>query len=218
MLTLFAPPDVDEMYARFKLNCGPCALAALLGRPVVSVRDWFPAYPLKPWCNLLGMCAALDAAGVPYQRCSPGGKNLPAKGLAFLQWEGPWLAPGVPIGAAYQRCHWIGVVGEMVYDVNAREWVPRTEWEADVIPHLIAHTPRATGWHTRAGIEVRTAARLKPNPCGCGACSVCGMYGLAPRPVVAPPTASPLQQAEAERKAAWKAKPKEPTLFDEVTS
>jgi len=86
-------------------------------------------------------------------------------------------------------------------------WIAREDWETDVIPSLIAHTPRATGWHVRSVIEVLAARPLKPNPCGCGACSVCGMYGLAPKPVAVTTPAKPAREPKAEAR----------TLFDEVT-
>jgi hypothetical protein len=47
--------------------------------------------------------------------------------------------------------------------------------------------------------------KLKPNPCGCRWCNVCGMYGLAP-------IAKPLPRPDAMSVEAKKTKPA--TLFD----
>lgn len=152
---LYCPPDVDEAHALFKLNCGPCALAALVGRPVLELRDLFPQYPARPWSNPSGMRAALALLGVGYRVVSTPADLV--AGLNFIQFKGPWLDPGVPVGAAYKRTHWIAAgPGRLVYDVNAGEWLSRAEWVADVVPHLLAATTGATGWCVRTGIEVRS--------------------------------------------------------------
>lgn len=39
MTMLYTPPDVDEASEAWGANCGPCALAAVLGRPVAAIRD-----------------------------------------------------------------------------------------------------------------------------------------------------------------------------------
>lgn len=154
--TLYNPPDADEAYEQFRLNCGPAALAALLGRPVLSLRNAFPHYPRKPYSNPTHLRAALDFLGVPHRRpaAGQGRRDFPARGLAFIQFDGPWCAPDVPVFVAYRQTHWVGSSGAMVYDVNAGEWLTRAEWEAEVLPLLIAATKRATGWWVRTGIEV----------------------------------------------------------------
>jgi hypothetical protein len=52
---LYHPVDCDLAHDRWGANCGPAAFAALLGRPVMSVRSFFPAFPGKPWVNPTGM-------------------------------------------------------------------------------------------------------------------------------------------------------------------
>ena len=58
------------------------------------------------------------------------------------------------------------------------------------------------------GQLVPAADQWAPNPCGCGGCSVCGFYGLAPKAVVSPAP----QEADAARTT------NAPTLFDEVVA
>lgn len=147
---LYCPTDADEAHATWKANCGPAALAALLGWPVMATRRLFPRYPAQPWTNPTHMKAALDAAGVRHRNTAT---RVP-HALWFIQWNGPWDAPGVPVTVAYRHTHWIAAARGLVYDVNAGEWISRAEWEAELVPHLLAATPKATGWRVRTGIEV----------------------------------------------------------------
>lgn len=159
---LYNPPDVDKSHAAWKANCGPCALAAILGRPVADVRPFFPRYPKYPWTNPTHMRAALDAAGVRHRS---GNTIATTNGLWFVQLDGPWCSPEVPVTVAYRHTHWVAVrmvsdgtdsgeSDEWVYDANAREWEPLSWWKAEVIPHVLAHVKRATGWWVRTGIEL----------------------------------------------------------------
>lgn len=147
---LYCPPDIYEAHAAWRANCGPCAFAALLGMTAESVRPYFVGFEKRRYVNPTHMKAALDAAGLRHRTTT---KRAP-HALWFIQWEGPWLNPGVPIGVTYRNTHWIASSRGLVYDVNAGEWITRAEWEADVVPHMLAATPRSTGWRVRAGIEV----------------------------------------------------------------
>ena len=162
MTTLYSPPDVYDAYQSWRANCGPCSLAAVLGVPVADVRDYFPGFPARAFTNPTTMKAAIGAAGRAWRLTS---LNFywPLNGLAFVQWEGPWTRPGVPIGAAYRHTHWVGVrsrngagtdLPPAVYDVNADGWLTRPEWEAEIVSDLLAANRGATGWHVRTGIEV----------------------------------------------------------------
>lgn len=147
---LYCPPDADEARAVWRANCGPIALAALLGRPVMGVREFFPRFPKQPWTNPTHMKAALDLAGRRHRTTTT---KVPLA-LWFIQWDGPWLAPGVPVTVAYRHTHWIAAARGLVYDANAGEWITRAEWEAEVVPHLLSYRQQATGWRVRTGIEV----------------------------------------------------------------
>lgn len=41
-MTIVHPADIEEAHEQWKANCGPAALAAVLGRSVASVRPVFP--------------------------------------------------------------------------------------------------------------------------------------------------------------------------------
>lgn len=92
--------------------------------------------------------------------------NWPHYGLARIQWEGPWTAPGVPMRVRYRQTHWVGSAhhkGDIgVFDINCinngNGWVSLRDWETTIVPHLIAQYPRADGkWHITHAIEVEPA-------------------------------------------------------------
>ena len=149
---LFAPPDVDAAYDAWGANCGPCSLAAVLGVSVEAVRPFMDSgWERRRYTNLMHMYAALRNAGA---KVSPTpGTEFPAHGLAFIQWKGPWDSH---VLRAYQHTHWLGIDGEMVYDLNAdASWVKRDLWKK-AMPVLIRDEMKgATGdWYVRKGIEV----------------------------------------------------------------
>lgn len=162
---LYTPPDRDEAWETWKCSCGPGALAALLSRKCEEVRDLFPGYERRGYANPTHLREALDLAGVKHHGI---GAKLPTRGLAFLQIEGPWTRPGVPVGAAYRHTHWVAVAAVecarpvWIYDVNAEDlvdgpcggWLPFEGWEQCVMPHIVTHYKGATGWRVRLGIEV----------------------------------------------------------------
>lgn len=155
--TLYTPADADQARRDWLANCGPCAVAALLGRPVMDVRPLFPMFPQRAWVNPTGIKAALCRAGVQFgmtRKRSDGSAEPPRRGLAFVQWDGPWSKPDVPVIVAYRETHWIGIDGGMVYDVNADGWVTQETWRTDVVAMFREHDPRIIGWWLRAGIEV----------------------------------------------------------------
>jgi hypothetical protein len=71
--------------------------------------------------NPTEMRAALDQAGVVvneldrdtlYRPMGPRkfGSPVIARGITRLQWDGPWLRPGVPPSVAYRHTHWVASV------------------------------------------------------------------------------------------------------------
>jgi len=149
---LYCPSDVEAAYQEWGANCGPAALAAVLGVPLARVRRLFPEFARKPWVNPSTMWTALSLARRPARKL---GQQWPAYGLCHIQWEGPWLSPGVPIGAAYRHTHWIGAATSpagrpMIYDINADAWLTMASWEQEVVSLITEMMPRATGgWHIR---------------------------------------------------------------------
>ncbi|RKI09731.1 hypothetical protein D7Y15_23435 [Corallococcus sp. AB030] len=153
--SLYTPPDLLAAHATWGANCGPGALAAVLGVPVMGLRPHFP----KPWTTPTVMQAALTAKGRRFQlrQGFPAGDLL---GLAFVQFRGTWDT--APERAQYRHAHWIGLQRTgpdlVVYDVNAGDaggWVSSEEWKEFVLAPILAQKRGASGlWRIRVTLEV----------------------------------------------------------------
>ncbi len=133
-MSLFTPPDVKQCADLWQANCGPCALAAVLGLKVSAVREFFADFDKRQYVNPTHMKAALTAAKVQFSTV----KQTPKRGLLFIQWGGFEKAP---IAAQYRQTHWIAVNAGLVYEVNAGDdfegaWVLAREWEL-VMPKMM---------------------------------------------------------------------------------
>lgn len=156
---LFAPPDADAAHEEWGANCGPAALAAVLGLTLAQIRPHLGDFEQRRYMNPTHLRAALDSVGVRYVVDSGASPRRPKKGLLFIQWGGPWLKPGVPVGVAYRHTHSIAVNGDLVYDVNAEEgWISRREWEHPTLglaAWLMEHNKRCDGtWRVRTSIAL----------------------------------------------------------------
>jgi hypothetical protein len=162
---IYSPTDVDAAYDDWGANCGPATLAAILGCEVEAVRRFMDSgWERRRYTNLMHMHAALRNAGVQHRSTAD---KLPRRGLAFIQFCGPWTEPGKPIASAYRHTHWIGIDGTMVYDVNAGDsWVEFELWKKDM-PILIREgVPHATGeWFVRRGFEIDASEHVVRIPC-----------------------------------------------------
>jgi hypothetical protein len=140
------PTDVDEAHRRYGATCGPIALAALVERNVAEVMKWFPHFPERCYTNGNHMQAAMDDAGLKFFWVNdqwPG--DTRRRGVAWIQLEGSWLNPGVPMGAALSRTHWVAYRGLFVYDPNVGHWQHREVWEQGALLEWIGRTKGATG-------------------------------------------------------------------------
>lgn len=174
MLALrFTATDLDRANAEWGCNCGPGALAGLLGLTLDEVRPHLNGFEAKGYTNPTMMFAALTSLGASWFRVEPA--TWPRFGLARVQWEGPWTAPGVPMRARYRYTHWVaGLAGgngadSGVFDINSRCglsgesadlcWCSLGDWAATVVPALVAGYKRATGrWHITHMIEIDRGA------------------------------------------------------------
>ncbi len=158
---LYSPPDALEAYDEWSANCGPAALAAILKRPVASVRELFPEFAKKKYVNPTDMMTALHFAGRKFRKT----ESESIYGLKFVQIDGPWCGKDVPIAAAYKATHWIATATifdhapfsehqHYVYDVNADRWLSKDQWEKRIMPLIVAINAKATGWFIRTRIEV----------------------------------------------------------------
>jgi hypothetical protein len=156
------PTDAEDAWEEWSCSCGPAAFAALLGKTCAEVRPYFPKFPVQSWANPTAMFAALKAAGKLFCKTpldSDGHGSWPkVAGLIFIQIDGPWCRPSVPVGAAYRHTHWVAMrVNEpikLIYDINLIGWNNPLVWETTIMRELVRQNNKATGWYVRSAYEV----------------------------------------------------------------
>lgn len=156
--------ESEVAYREWGANCGPNALAFILGIPVDETRQLFPD-PFPGFVNPTQMGEAIKkyaVAGkcdlaVQTERIDSVDKMfglVPA--VVRIQWGGPWCGHTVPKKAAYRYTHYVGTfmpgsqTSCFVYDVNGGGAMNAYDWEKIVVPKIIQTMPRADGewWPT----------------------------------------------------------------------
>lgn len=165
----FTADDAQRAWDTWGANCGPGAIAAVLGMTLDEVRPHMEAcgFAGKHYTNPSMMFDVLKRIGVSftYRGGELGQRNWPRYGLVRIQWEGPWTKPGVPMRARYRNTHWVGACARTpdnvgIFDINAiangSGWTSLADWSSIVVPAILEHYPRADGkWHITHAIEVR---------------------------------------------------------------
>ena len=160
MLTPFTEDDAYRAYNEWGANCGPGALAAIMGMTLDQVRPHMGDFESKRYTNPTLMNDALRSIGRPWKKI---GAIWPNYGLVRVQWEGPWTNPGVPMRARYRYTHWIGAetgrasIG--IFDINCMNngtgWCSLDDWSSTIVPYLVEQYARASGkWHVTHAIAV----------------------------------------------------------------
>lgn len=149
MKLIFTASEANHAANEWHANCGPMSLAAALMIDLPTVRCFIPGFDAKGYTNPTMMEAALATAGILYNRTTKLKTQVPCEGLNRIQWEGPWLEPGVPAGAAYGYTHWIAYAEGHVFcsAVGLIGWVPIIEWRDLVAKVCREEIKRCTGWH-----------------------------------------------------------------------
>jgi hypothetical protein len=166
----FTARDADRAYAQWGCNCGPAALAAIAGVTFEAVRPKFAGFEQRGYVNPTMMYDALRQFGVRWRVAKVGDRagdatctflGWPRFGLARVQWEGPWSAPGANPRWAYRHTHWVAAAaakGDVaIFDVNAieRGWLSSSDWRVQVASWLMRAIRRASGtWHLTHAIEI----------------------------------------------------------------
>jgi hypothetical protein len=166
----FTQDDLQRAHDEWGCNCGPAALAAILGLTLDEAKLHVgEEFQRKRYTNPTLMFDALKRSGAKWGAAGLGRYisrlNWPRYGLARIQWEGPWTQPGVPLKARYRQTHWVGAhtvgAGNIgVFDVNAMAngtgWCSLEDWQSDIVPWILKEcVPRANGkWHITHAIEV----------------------------------------------------------------
>lgn len=160
----FTAADADRAAEQWGANCGPGAIAAILGMTLDEVRPHMGDFEAKGYTNPTLMFETLNRIGVTW-RAMRGVKRWPCYGLVRVQWEGPWTQPGVPMRARYRYTHWVGADARNpanigIFDINAiangTGWCSLEHWSQILVPWLLSEAvPRANGrWHLATVIEV----------------------------------------------------------------
>lgn len=167
--TRFTLADAEAAEQEWGCNCGPAALAAILGLTLDEVRPAIPKFEERGYTSPRMMKTALDqvdAGGFRYRWNRMGGqKVMPDYGLVRVQWEGPWTRPGAHWTERLRHTHWIGCclgsTGYGIFDVNCMNngsgWASRENWESVIVPFLIRETAPAEAsgsWHITHTVQI----------------------------------------------------------------
>lgn len=165
----FSCADAQRAHDEWGCNCGPGALAGLLGCTLDQIRPWMGDFESKRYTNPTLMFSILRSLGM---RWTNRGQLWPSVGLARIQWHGPWMAEGVPVQARYRHTHWVATAGcgifepFAIFDINCINngtgWVSFDEWQSVLVPWLTRHTNRADGkWSITHGLQFTAAAIMR---------------------------------------------------------
>lgn len=171
----FTAADARAAYAEWGANCGPGAIAGLLGLTLAELRPSLGDFESKRYTNPSLMWKILTTLKVSWRLVRPP-RAWPRHGLARVQWEGPWSAPGVPAQAAYRHTHWVAAEWSAdrqsfaIFDINAIHsggWIAAADWSAVLVPWLLKEVvPRANGrWHLTHVVEVGSPPPLSARAC-----------------------------------------------------
>lgn len=170
----FCPPDVMEAQQAWGANSGPASLAAILRRPVMELARFFPNFVANKCIYPVLMMEAITMATkqepnvTRYKGAGSRGRIFPVKGVACVQFSGPWdSGPHLwPSSEAklksrgkkqLKHAHWLASratsCGVMIYDVTVQQWLVLDEWTDDVLPALL-DDHKSSGWWCRMGYEV----------------------------------------------------------------
>jgi hypothetical protein len=104
-LVLWTEEECDSAHDEWGANCGPFSIAAALGKRVDEVRPHIPNF--RGWMNPTQIGETLRNLGAAYSLEKGLKTQSLCNGINRIQWEGPWLNPGVPKAAAYRQTHWV---------------------------------------------------------------------------------------------------------------
>lgn len=171
-LPRFTLADAERAAETWGANCGPGAVAAMMGLTLDELRPAMGDFERKGYTNPTLMIAVLKRIGAKFHVLTIDRTIIklgwPIYGLARIQWEGPWTAPEAPPKWRYRQTHWIGSArgqnGDIgIFDINCMNngtgWCSIDDWQAVIAPALIANYPRANGkWHITHAIEIDRAS------------------------------------------------------------
>ena len=131
----FSMQDMLRANDEWGANCGPGAIAAIMGMTLDDVRPHMGDFEQKHYTNPTLMWSTLRSIGRHWCKTKP---EWPFHGLVRIQWEGPWTAEGVNPKARYRYTHWVGCIRAAatigIFDINALAngtgWCSLEDWES----------------------------------------------------------------------------------------
>lgn len=161
----FTMNDAQRAFDDWGANCGPGAIAAVVGVTLDELRPQLGDFERKCYTNPTLMWEVLDRLQVVWGLHTITPLAWPRYGLARVQWEGPWTAPGVPVRARYRHTHWVGAQWSEakqehgIFDINAMNsggWISLSDWSDSLVPWLLEQCePGNCGaWHLTHSVEV----------------------------------------------------------------
>src|ERR1035437_1214779 len=158
----FTAEDYYQAFDEWGANCGPGAIAGVLGLSLNELRPSMGNFEKKHYTNPKLMIEVLKRLNVSYVETKKD-QSWPKYGLCRIQWEGPWSSQEPH--KSYRHTHWIGVdsinpnnIG--IFDINCmmanNGWVPLEEWKTILIPWLRSEIESDTNgkWHLTHSIEI----------------------------------------------------------------
>ena len=128
---LYTEADSETAHRNWKATCGPHALAAACGvslSRVHAVISRLGSY--KGWMSPTQIERALLELRKRFGVTTGLKTQALCNGINRIQWEGPWLNPGVPPRVAYRHTHWVAHYNGWVLCTAClpAEWIPVDEW------------------------------------------------------------------------------------------
>lgn len=158
----FVPWDIKVARINFGANCGPIAFATATEHEVCRVMQFFTHFEEKPWTTLTHMRTAFAMAGFEPETLR---QAWPERGVALIQWLGPWSQRDFFSRWSLFHTHWIAVDGDWVFDHTELCWMKKQEWEREVAPLFLQETRHATGWAVKYGVTSKRSIWSESNAC-----------------------------------------------------
>lgn len=175
-LLRFSAAESRRAFDDWGSNCGPGALAGMLGYTLDELRPHLREFEAKRYTNIALMTAILRDLKVPHAITRPhkdGSERWPQYGLARIQWTGPWTSAAYAENSRVKdrHSHWVGVRrllnGLYIFDINAMNvggWITYEEWSKQLVPWLLEQCePYASGgWYVTHNVAITGANWMRP--------------------------------------------------------
>lgn len=150
--------EADHAHDAWNFMCGHFSIAAATGCALDQIHTCGVAIKTGGWMNPTMISETLRALPVSYNKVpvtiTPEEEfklleHLKTAAILRIQWEGTWLNPGVPAGAAYQRTHYIAYKDGHIMDpaLGPNIHMPVKLWLEQGITQVLPQIKKATGYH-----------------------------------------------------------------------